>query len=143
MSISYPTFTDGNALSASQLNQLGDAVRVLRSAIETATPAFVAISGSNAGSTLSFWLRHQQRYLILRASGDVNEFDLKITPEDGSLVLVLDNAGTLDRIDPSDWIDLDDEVPLLAAGQFYRVDITIVDPSTCSLTVFLLYETSG
>jgi hypothetical protein len=143
MSISYPTFVDGNVLSASQLNQLGDAVRTLRSAIETAGMAFVTVSVSNVGGTLSFWLRHANRYLVFRATGDVNEYDVTVSPEGGTPVLVLNNAGTLDRIASGDWIDLQTHVPLLTAGQFYRVDVTIVDPSTCTLSVFMLYERSA
>lgn len=143
MSISYPTFTDGAVLSAAQLNQLGDAVRTLRSAIETASMAFVTVSASNVGGTLSFWVRHANRYLVFRATGDVNEYDLTITPEGGAAVLVLNNAGTLDRIASGNWIDLQTSVPLLVAGQFYRVDVAIVDPSTCTLNVFMLYERSA
>ena len=140
MAISYPTFTDGNVLSAAQLNQLGDAVGILRSAIDTSGMAFVTVSVSDAGNTISFWCRHAHQYLIFRASGTVNEYDLYVTPEGGATVLVLDNAGTLDRIDPGDWIDLDTEVPLLGTGDFYRIDVTIRDPASCILHVFLVYE---
>ncbi len=140
MAITYPTFTDGNLLTAAQLNQLGNAVAALRSAVETTGYAFVATTVNNEGGTLSFWLRHVHRYLVLRASGTVNEYDLVIVPEGGTPVTVLDNSGTLDRIASGDWIDLQTRVPALAVGQFYQVNVMIVDPTTCDMTVFLLYE---
>jgi hypothetical protein len=62
-----------------------------------------------------------------------------VTPEGGSPTVVLNNAGTLDRIDPSDWVDLD-TVTGLDVGDFYRIDVAIVDPSVSTMTIFMLYE---
>lgn len=140
MAITYPTFTDGAVLAASQLNQLGDAVATLRSAIDSVNLPFQPVTLVNVGASKSFWVRHLHRWLVFRAtSADVNEYDVTVTPEGGSPTVVLNNAGTLDRIDPSDWVDLD-TVTGLDVGDFYRIDVAIVDPSVSTMTVFMLYE---
>lgn len=142
MAITYPTFTDGAVLTATQLNQLGTAVATLRSAIDTVGYPFaqVELSLPGATGTASFWMRHTHRWLVIYGDiNDVNEYDINVTPEGGSLYTLLDAAGNLDRRDPADWCDLDD-VPGLDIGDFYRIDVNIVDPSVSSMTVYLLYE---
>ncbi len=131
MAVTYPTFADGNVLTASQLNQLGYAVATLRSAIDTVNLPFQPPTLVNENATATFWMRHLHRWLVFRATGDVNEFDLTITPEGGSATVVLDNAGVLDRIASGDWVDLD-TVTGLDVGDFYRIEAT--------MTIFMLYE---
>lgn len=77
-----PTFTDGETLTATKLNQLSDGVTYLNGL--GAAPAIVAaqqvetVGSGGGGQTLYFWChRHRHRYLHLRYWTDGGD-DIKI-----------------------------------------------------------------
>lgn len=134
-----PTFSDGNVLSASQLNILGDNIAFLHSIVSGVNQPFTGQTMTGSGDSRSYTFRRQGRYLHFQCTNvtnDIDEFYIRI-------------EGTREFSDASnhsgpyvysDVIDLTTTTAAPAVGDFYEVHAEIVflsGPNELSIDYFI------
>lgn len=119
------TFTDGDVLSASQLNTLRSNQVYFQSSIGNASgPSFVAVDTALDG-TYGTWIFKRRRrylhYLVIILTGDVDNFDINI---DGTSEFH-DGTNRTTAYEYSGYIDLTATTSNPSVGDFYEVEVEI------------------
>lgn len=139
--VTPPTFVDGNVLTATQLNQLSDAVRYLNGL--GASPNVISAEVGNIQGVTSYWFagRHTNRYLKCLYIGNANSDYLKIYY--GATLLY--NDGDPYSAGNAQWatLDLQTLIPALAVGDWYRLEVQMHNNTNGTLSVLALYEATS
>jgi hypothetical protein len=137
---SPPTFVNGNILTASQLNLLADDVQFLAGIAGRINIPFQSIiSGAGSGIDAVWQIRHTHRYLLYYITQNASTSDQMKIRYDGTEIY----SDTGDRAAPYLWsgyVDLDSSPGGLTVGDWYQIDLDIVQKTGSGVTqvIYLL-----
>jgi hypothetical protein len=128
MTYAAQTFVDGQVLTASQLNTMGNNIAVLEAVVNApAIPFPHWYTATNVDDTHTYWLRHRQRYLWLNYQVLTDNLVAGTITLDTETPINLNlTVGAYEHI-----IDLQTVYGALAVGSFYTITINVeLEPLT-------------
>jgi len=134
-----PTFSDGNVLTATQLNILSSNIAFLHSIVSGVNQPFTGQTITGDGDSRSYTFRRQGRYLHFQCTNvtnDIDEFYIRI---DGTREYT-DVTNYSGNHVYSSYIDLTGTTSAPAVGDFYEVHAEIVflsGPNELSVDYFI------
>ena len=143
-----PTFTDGNVLSASDLNTLSDNLAFLYGRLQGVNMPFNslwAVNTSLSSGNNGWTIRHMHRYLhysLTLHSGDIDGVDDLSIYYDGNETVVESSPTALGT--PQTWSGyIDTNSYGLTVGNYYLIYVTTDNNSTSVFSVDYLIESDA